>query len=72
MLKQLVFNIVWVSMLVKEDADTVEEYGMRIRKMLWEYERDKEKLRSCYSDNDMKLIKDMIVQISACKEKWVK
>lgn len=68
-LKQLVFNIVWASMIVKEDADTVEEYGMRIRKMLWEYERDKEKLRSCYSDNDMKLIGGMIDQINVCKDK---
>lgn len=68
-LKQLVFNIVWASMIVKEDADIVEEYGMRVRKMLWEYERDKEKLRSCYSDNDMKLIEGMIDQINVCKDK---
>ena len=69
MLKQLVFNIVWASMIVKEDADTVEEYGMRIRKMLWEYEENKEKLRACYSDNDMRLIEDMIDQINTCKDK---
>ncbi|MCM1500692.1 MAG: hypothetical protein NC124_19695 [Clostridium sp.] len=69
LLKQLVFNIVWASMIVKEDADTVEEYGMRIRKMLWEYERSKERLCVCYSDNDMKLIASMIDEINACKDK---
>lgn len=68
-LKQLVFNIVWASMVVKEDADTIETYGMRICKMLWEYERDKEKLRSCCSDNDIKLIEGMIAQINACKDR---
>lgn len=69
LLKQLVFNIVWASMIVKEDADIVEEYGMRIRKMLWEYERSKERLCVCYSDNDMNLLESMIDSIEAYKNK---
>lgn len=69
MLKQLTSKIILANMTVKEDADTVEEYGMRIRKTLWEYEKNKENIYAYYSDNDKKLIEDMVDQINACKDK---
>ena len=68
-LEQLVFNIIIASMIVKEEVYIVEHYGMRIRKMLWEYEKNKENLRIYNSDNDMELIEDMINQINSCKNK---
>lgn len=72
MLELLVFNIIIASMNIKEEASIVADNGMEIRRMMREYEENKENLRIYYDDNDMKLIEDMIDQINACKEKWVK
>lgn len=72
MLQSLVFDIIIASMNIKEETSIVASFGMQIRRMMREYEENKEKLPIYYDDKDMKLIEDMIDQINACKEKWVK
>lgn len=72
MIESLIFDIIIASMNIKEEASTVADFGMEIRHMMREYEENKEKLPIYYDDSDMKLIEDMINQINACKEKWVK
>ena len=68
-LKLLVLDIVLGSIIVKEETDIVEYYGMKIRKMLREYEENKGKLRTYYDDNDMEQIEGIIDRINACKDK---
>ena len=71
-LQMLVFNIIITSMNIKEEASIVASFGMEIRGRMRKYEENKEKLPIYYDENDIKLIEDMINQINACKEKWVK
>lgn len=71
-LEILVFNIIIASMNVKEERHIVERNSMAIEDTIRDYIKYEKNLRIYYDDNDMKLIEDMIDQISACKEKWVK
>lgn len=72
MLQTLVFDIIIASMNIKEETSIVASFGMQIRRMMKEYGENKEKLPIYYDNNDIKLIEEMIDQINACKEKWVK